>query len=307
MNFFQPLQLHKRKRDFDDISDEELQHQSKQRKAISSLPIRTPFKARATSGSPFTSFNPPAPLTPVDSSEDESLSDENHDVRTSPSYHDDHPFSSSNTSTSPSIVYADPFAPPDTTMMMSPPPRPRFGRARSNDLVSPTHLSSSTNLIYSSQPNQLNDRIPTPIASHFDNRIDSRLSTLPFAPRHQFPPLRQFLSPMIEQEGWGAASEGGLPSPAAENMEHKEEDADVMMGYEQTNDGMSGLRVTCDEDTMDEDVFSPRSPARELRRSSTHPYTHSRNGSVAKLHMGYLAGCSKCEQKVPGHYSHILR
>lgn len=318
MNLFQPLSLqsstseHKRKRSLDDASDEELEHHFKHRRTFPSLPIRSPPRLRSTFDSPFSTFNPPAPLTPIDTSEDESLPDDHRNIRVDDLVGEDSQGSrTSNVSTSSMMVNIDPTHDSHVATMLPPPARPRFGRARSNDLVSPAHLStSSTAFLSPHTPNQVSDRVPTPVASHFDSRIDSRLSTLPSAPRHSFPPLRQFLSPMMEQDGWGNTTDGGLPSPASEDVQYNiATDADVMMGYEQTSDGLGGLCL--DEDKMMEDsptvMSSQQSFDDSLTQGHTHSRNHSRGGSIAKLHMGYLSGCQKCEQKVPGHYSHILR
>ena len=109
----------------------------------------------------------------------------------------------------------------------------------------------------------------------------------------------------MEQDAWGAPNDGGLPSPTEDNMEYTNPNSsDVMMGYEQNSDGMSGLRVSGDDDNMMEESPVQMDAAQEPQ---WHSRQHSRGSSIAKLHMGYLAGCLKCEQKVPGHYSHILR
>ncbi|KPI43236.1 uncharacterized protein AB675_6778 [Cyphellophora attinorum] len=303
----------KRKRDVDDISDEEMDHQFKQRRTLPALPIRTtPPKFARRFGSTLASSVPPAPLTPIDTSEDESLTDEYHDVFDGDRWKHISQGSSISTNSTSSLKVNVDLAQhgDDKGMMLSPPPpRPRFGRARSNDLVSPAHLTTSfPSLTAPSQPNQLNDRMPTPVASSFDNRTDSRGSVLSQAPRQSFPPLRKFLSPMMEQDAWGTSNEGGLPSPVEDSMQYDSPiSADVLMGYEQTSAGMIGLNMSCDDDKMMEDTPS-LATAQLDGQTRVHARQHSRGkGSIAKLHMGFLAGCSKCEQKVPGHYSHILR
>jgi hypothetical protein len=90
------------------------------------------------------------------------------------------------------------------------------------------------------------------------------------------------------------------------------------MMYDQTSDGMSGLRV---DDSMDAEMRGSQDDRTryglgldgQSDRASSSAHGHSRqmtsqsrSGRTARLHMGYLVGCEKCAQKVPGHYSHIL-
>jgi hypothetical protein len=114
----------------------------------------------------------------------------------------------------------------------------------------------------------------------------------------------------MEQEPFG-----GPPTPVEDTMHipnTSNEDADVMMGYEQTSDGMSGLRVSCDDDEamdQDMDVDAMRDQVRRdlgLDGISSQEQAKRISGRIAKLHMGFMAGCTRCAQKVPGHYSHII-
>lgn len=321
MDFTQPTFMQKRKRSHDDdeISDEETDHRFKQRKAVTSLPIRIWSKPAGDFGFACTPFGPPPPLTPVDTSEDESLGDDpNEPIGDDPFKDLSQGSSRSRLSTSSLTVNLDyPQYTTDVGMMMSPPPRPRYGRARSNDLVSPAQLMTTPPLFLApQQPNPLSDRIPTPIASHFTNNFDAAMNT-PSAPRHSFPPSRNFLSPMMEQDAWGTPNDPGLLSPAVEHTQYNHTlSADVMMGYEQTSNGMSTLRVSVDdEDQMMDDDNTPNSLAsaqidghhRAAQQQSQHHTRQLSQGKTPRLHMGPLAGCMKCEQKVPGHYSHIIR
>jgi hypothetical protein len=302
MNFFQLPTPHKRKRadDDDGLNDENLDHNIK-RKAIGSLAIRpSPLKVRPLRPA-FGSFNPPAPLTPDDTSGDESLPDDfDLEGQATIARNISNLSDSSSRSTSSMIAQASPERHEDTDMMMTSPSRPQFGRARSNDLISPPRIATSDSFLTPPQSvNPLNDRVPTPINSTFDNRLNH----LPAAPRHQFPPLRKFLSPMMEQEPFA-----GPPTPVEDTL-HAAGDSDVMMGYEQTSNSMSGLKVSCDEDDameqdMDADAAQLGNKNRGLDGSASQDQRS--HGRTARLHMGFMTGCPRCAQKVPGHYSHIV-
>jgi hypothetical protein len=161
-------------------------------------------------------------------------------------------------------------------------PQPRIRRARSNDIM-PPHRSST---FLSAMDNFARERVPTPISSHFDNRVND----LPAVPRHQFPPLRTNLSPMFEQESW--ITRDGLPSPVDDQA------MDGVTMADQTSDrtGRSrGNGQECTEPHLTESYGLQLDGNSSPGRSRT-----------ARLHMGFLNGCEKCIQKVPGHYSHIL-
>ena len=87
-------------------------------------------------------------------------------------------------------------------------------------------------------------------------------------------------------------------------------DADVMMGYEQNSDSMSGLRVTCDDDDAMEQDTEPQTCSQDRlgldgHASQDQGRAQALEVKIAKLHMGFMPGCSKCASKVPGHYSHV--
>ena len=301
MNIFHLPAPQKRKRDRDDINDENAEHHFK-RKAIGSLAIRpSPLKVRPLAPA-FTSFNLPTPLTPDDTSGDESLPEEDGLLAQANIARNGSDLSNGSTDSASSMtVQASPERYDDADTMMISPTRPRFGRARSNDLISPPRLATTSSFLTPPhQTNPMNDRVPTPINSTFDNR----LSHLPAAPRHQFPPLRKFLSPMMEQEAFA-----GPPTPVEDTMQMAQ-DSDVMMGYEQTSNSLSGLKVSTDDDAMDQDS-APLSMNESVNRhwgldGSASQEQARLPGRIAKLHMGFMAGCARCAQKVPGHYSHII-
>jgi hypothetical protein len=117
---------------------------------------------------------------------------------------------------------------------------------------------------------------------------------------------------MIEQDGWGSplTDNGmGLPSPAEDEgnglADNHRNDPDVMMGYEQTSNSMSGLRVSCDED---DDLMMDDTEMRHIAGfAEATQYSQGQGVQRTRLHMGFLAGCDKCIRRDPGHYSHILR
>ena len=103
----------------------------------------------------------------------------------------------------------------------------------------------------------------------------------------------------------------GLSSPGADIPEQSV-DRDATMGFEQTSSSMSGLCVRDEDDMMDDvqivdDGHYEQGLGLSSQSSQGGPnWTEEANGRRARLHMGYLPGCVKCAQKVPGHYSHIL-
>jgi hypothetical protein len=308
MNFFpQTPTPQKRKRDLNDDRSAEFGQPWKRH---ASLAVRTPPKPRARSAGSLNGFNSHGPLTPVDSSDEESSSvfpfdthDQSIDSRPSAYAH-----------TAIRLQHSPVSEQGDTDMASTPAPPPtlvRIGRTRSNDIISPPRLTSPNDSFLMPaprQPNPLADRVPTPTVSHFDSRVNN----LPSVPRHSFPPLRKFLSPMIEQDGWGSPltdSGMGLPSPAEDEgnglTDNPGNDPDVMMGYEQTSNGMSGLRVSCDED--DDSMMDDTQMRHIAGFAEATQYSQGQDGQRTRLHMGFLAGCDKCMRKELGHYSHILR
>ena len=117
---------------------------------------------------------------------------------------------------------------------------------------------------------------------------------------------------MVEQENWSSIGPDGLPSPT-EDYVPQIHDPDAMMIYDQTSDSMSGLRVDDEMEAVqmrDDRMEYGLGLDGSMSQGSSTPHAHSRQtsqaGRTARLHMGYLIGCEKCAQKVPGHYSHIL-
>lgn len=215
------------------------------------------------------------PPTPVDTSDDESLGQQAKDDDPWTTTKPDSQHGSDSSVSSTKVQCADSDVDMDLTVPLAAQP-PKIRRARSNDIIPPER---DTNFL-AVMDKFARERVPTPISSHFDSRVDE----LPNAPRHQFPPLRTNLSPMIEQESW--ISRDGLPSPV------DDEDMDMMM---MDRDGPSGIGSGDDDPHM-------RSGKYGLDGNSS-PSGRARTG---RLHMGYLNDCEKCIQKVPGHYSHII-
>lgn len=299
MNVFSSFSSHKRKRSSTDVVVAGISEPD-WKKRTTSLPFRSPSQPKSAPIFPppnptWTSFH--GALTPVDTSEDESVGNEN-DVFSSnhpPSLTDSQTSTDSNSTSSVRVQVdtQDQGQDHDMEMAMSSPTRPRMGRLRSNDLMSrPNFLSPDS----SHAPSH--DRIPTPITSHFDPRQVQLSSN----PRHSFPPLRTNLSPTVEQETW-ALGPDGLPSPT--DYSPQIYDSDAMM---------SGLQLNCDDDEtttpnqMQSNDDDRSNHGLNLDGQPSRGHTHHRQASSrsARLHMGYLAGCEKCAQKVPGHYSHIL-
>jgi hypothetical protein len=266
---------HKRKRQCEDQTDSSFNRDSK-RRSIHTLPIRlTPPRLQLAGSSAYPLFTSvyEQPPTPVDTSEDESPSH----LRDRRRWHTDSSTDQRrHEQNTPPLTAQEPES-VDVDMDMCSPilSQPKMRRARSNDIIAPQRDAN----LSSAMASFARDRVPTPISGRFDNRI----ANLPDTPRHQFPPLRTNLSPMVEQECWFARDT--LPSPV--------EDADM--------DGMvmDGQASQASKESMN----AQQARHAGLRHSGrASPGT----GRTARLHMGFLTGCEKCIQKVPGHYSHIL-
>ncbi|KAK5384207.1 hypothetical protein LTS13_002400 [Exophiala xenobiotica] len=265
---------HKRKRRNDDPTDDPFSRSPK-RRPVHCLPIRlSPSRPRPQSQafSMFTSIYQPPP-TPVDTSEDESPSEPREESLWPSKSRSVHDSQGSNSSTSSLKAQCGDV---DVDMDMTSTAQPKIRRARSNDIMPPQR---DTNFL-SVMDTFARERVPTPISSHFDNRV----TDLPSVPRHQFPPLRTNLSPMIEQDSW--IGRDGLPSPVEDH------DMDSMMVDQSSDDMTQGQSTNAQpEKRYGLQLDGSSSPGRSR---------------TARLHMGFLNGCEKCIQKVPGHYSHIL-
>jgi len=294
-----PSSPHKRKRRLEGADDDDRPTRDTKKRTTASLPIRSstmsggwPSLSVTPSFSIFSSSSTQPP-TPVDTSDDEGVCLPDFDG----TYFNEMPPLSDSPSSSGSSASSittqigerggdnddddddddddDNDSMDDVVMSSSSPSQPRTGRARSNDIVWPRRRPS----LLSPMAVVSGDRVPTPISSHFDSRIADLSSVV----RHQYPPLRTNLSPMIEQESW--VGRDGLPGPA------EDEDVDAMMIVEQTNDTLGGHSVRGEDEAL------------KAAPAGTSSQEHTR---TARLHMGFLNGCDKCIQKVPGHYSHIL-
>jgi hypothetical protein len=265
----------KRKRHSDHLGDDDFFFGARDAKrrsmATHCLPIRlSPGRPNVSvppaSFSLYTSIYQQPP-TPVDTSDDESLGHQAQDDEAwMLSKQDSQPRSDSSTSSTKAQC-----GDRDVDMDMTAPlvTQPRVRRARSNDIMPPERDSN----LLSAMDTFARERVPTPISSHFDNRVNE----LPSVPRHHFPPLRTNLSPMIEQESWIRSD--GLPSPV------EDQDMDITMDRDESG---NDVRWTSGRYGLDGN-YSPSGRAR-----------------TGRLHMGFLNDCEKCLQKVPGHYSHII-
>lgn len=273
----------RRKRKPDDLGDDLLNHEAK-RRSIHSLPFRlSPSRPQVSLPPAFPMFTSiyQQPPTPADTSDDESSgnSREEHGWAVKP-YSGDFPGPKSDSSMSSNHAEYGDSADVDMDLTQGLDPPPKVRRARSNDIIAPYREPG----LLSTMDSVNRERVPTPISGHFDARVND----LPSAPRYHFPPLRTNLSPMFEQESW--MSRDGLPSPT------EDQDMDMMLDY---NNGAKAPQ--------------PHVPGTGARGFHLIEYeTRTTGGSssgrsrTAKLHMGFLQGCEKCIQKVPGHYSHIL-
>lgn len=152
-------------------------------------------------------------------------------------------------------------------------------------------LSNSRQRYLAAPPVSLDERVPTPISDKFNLFEDSPKT------RNWRTSRPTILSPVM-------AEELSFPSPIESISGVMSVDPETVVSMEHTSDGFGALSVTCDADLMMQDSLSQEEPAPSSRqpdiRNSRHP------GKNAKLHMGFRADCEKCQQRVPGHYSHIL-
>lgn len=128
------------------------------------------------------------------------------------------------------------------------------------------------------------DRAPTPITATFNifetsSRNRGKQMTQP-----------TMLSPLMGEESY-------LPSPVESISMSMNGDSETIMRMEHASSGFGALSVECKDDAMMEDpVMSPTSAK----------FAKANAGKGARLHMGFRADCEKCQQRVPGHYSHIV-
>jgi hypothetical protein len=255
----------KRKRNSDQLDDgasPELKRRSTHALPIRLSPGRPSLSTRSASYSLFTSIYQQPP-TPVDTSDEGSIDEQVNDDVWSSNKEDFQPQSDSSTSST-KAQCGDGDVDMDMSTPLSP---PKIRRARSNDIVPPARDSG----FLGATDMMVRERVPTPISSHFDSRV----ADLPNVPRHQFPPLRTNLSPMIEQESW--INRDGLPSPV------DDQDMEMSMDRDEEQVHISNGKYGFDGH------YSPSGRAR-----------------TARLHMGFLQDCEKCIRKVPGHSSHII-
>ena len=130
-------------------------------------------------------------------------------------------------------------------------------------------------------------RIPTPIYGHFTNDVGMDISGAN-TPATAVPTIRE------EDEWWRRRD---LPSPASDqdsSMISPMGEADGMMGRLNVGSGPGIRSPTSRSSNAVNPMFLHRTESQGTERSS-------------RLLMGYRAECEKCRQKVPGHYSHIMR
>ncbi|KAL9112985.1 MAG: hypothetical protein Q9227_002850 [Pyrenula ochraceoflavens] len=140
-------------------------------------------------------------------------------------------------------------------------------------------------------------RIPTPIYGHFNT------NTLPHRPTTSYPSNPSLLPAAIPREpDW--TRRGRLPSPVYD----EDEPMSPAMG-----EAMDTLKLSTPTTPMhplsnrgQDTLFD-----RPRRRSRTGAISAGGDGSsssrTSRLFVGFKADCEKCQMRVPGHYSHIIR
>lgn len=168
----------------------------------------------------------------------------------------------------------------------------------------------STRVLQQSTP-----RVPTPIYGHFSSPsypMDMPPPRPPIsAPSYVntliFPRARSGIDGMKESFLRGRA----LPSPISED-ENMESSAVI------TNSMLSNLKMTAgpnDEQFSSQVTLTPDTPSTKnwinvmdlgLRNRRRSDAISGESGKVM-FSMGFRADCEKCRERVPGHYSHVIR
>ena len=130
-------------------------------------------------------------------------------------------------------------------------------------------------------------RIPTPIYGHFTNDFSMDMSG-------QSTPANGVTTIREEDDWWRRRD---LPSPASDH-----DNGHPMMSPIGETDGLMG-RLNVGTGTRAPDSSS----ADSIHPMFSHREDNHQTGRSSRLVMGYRADCDKCRQKVPGHYSHIVR
>lgn len=175
----------------------------------------------------------------------------------------------------------------------------------------------------SGKANAQKARIPTPIYGHFaaiDTPSDTGVSTPQTAP----PTSAALPHPRIRTSTQDSSDaffrRRALPSPISED--ENMDSPTVMTKSMLSNLRMSTAPLSDNFPQPPPDLISPESPPHDMPKSwmNAPGLTMSRNrmrsdaisggaGETGKVvfSMGFRADCGKCRERVPGHYSHVLR
>lgn len=247
------------------------------------LPFRTSpsSEARTLAFSQRPARSVPATLTPVESSDEDSgnvedIEDDrnNEDMDTGPILR--LPVSQTSKSSSVNIGVSDDL---DLDMVDSQPRSPLPWQSRT--LLSPPLPQNLLSL----PVNPSGGRIPTPIYGHFTNDVNMEMGELTAA--NVVPTIR-------EEDDWWRKRE--LPSPISDH------DSAMVSPMGETYGMMGRLHVGGVGVRPPSNRVSDSVNSMFLRRPESQAVDRP-----SKLVMGYRADCEKCRQKVPGHYSHIVR
>ena len=169
--------------------------------------------------------------------------------------------------------------------------------------------------------NASNARIPTPIYGHFSN-VDTPSDTSVPTPITAPPTSAALPYPRIRTNTQDSSESffrrRALPSPISED---ENMDSPTVM----TKSMLSNLRMstTPSGDKFPSELPSPESPpdcmpkhwingpglntGRSRRRRSDAISGGAGETAKVVFSMGYRADCEKCRERVPGHYSHVLK
>ncbi|OBT65785.1 hypothetical protein VE03_03296 [Pseudogymnoascus sp. 23342-1-I1] len=125
-------------------------------------------------------------------------------------------------------------------------------------------------------------RIPTPITSHFSSHVRTSNRGLP-----------------IEEATSRLKYDCRLPSPISEDES----------GHKFQTSFMEDMQMDIETQTPRKDGLKKYGSSRLGVRNLGHVSTGMGDGSgsnAKKLSMGYKSDCEKCQQRVPGHYMHLV-
>lgn len=213
--------------------------------------------------------------------------------------------------------------------MEMPPPsatvwkKPQLTRQRSNGISCAGQTLQTIISTCSQNPDPNSERLPTPIYGHFTS-TDVNMDTSEAAMNSFIHPAARFqlrhnnhniLSPMMSEDGESEADwwrKRRLPSPGQSPVVSNQMETDDLPSPGMM-DALSFDNIRTHNSEMDRDLITSPPPTTSSTNTSKGHAMFERRSDMAsdpprkgKLVMGFRADCSKCQKRVPGHYSHIV-